>query len=321
MAQMVSAKGHCFDDWESADGRGHTYAMDALMLASQKTGLSLPLLIALAQQESGMGKNIGSSGAGIADAHPSRDAPLFWIFAEQFGYDPKLACASRRPGYGWGGAIGVTQVIPSTFAELNGYTVVRSKTQFSARIRRGKLVTTANDVRIVQWFLNRRGYRLAEDGRMGKKTRSALADMQKRAGFSRTVCQKEIGSIGGCTRAYIAVKGGLVKISYNPRRDKVRKFYGLSKPVDPWSFQGSMLTGAYYLKKLYDRKGRGNRILFSLGAYYAGPGGSWKRGQGYANSVIHRAKLIDGRVQKKLQEFRAFAISKGFRPVYRLERM
>lgn len=268
-----------------------------------------------------MGNNIGTRGAGIADAHPVRDAPIFWILAETFGHDPKLACASRRPGYGWGGAMGVMQVIPSTFAELNGYTVIRSKTQFSARIRRGRLVTTRNDVRIVQWFLNQRGYRLSEDGQLGKKTRAALTDMQKRAGFTRTACQKEIGRIGGCTRAYITVKGGLIKVSYNPRRDKIRKFYNLSGPVDPWSFQGSVLTGAYYLKKLYDRRSGKGRVRFALGAYYAGPGGAWSRGQGYAKSVVRRAQAIDGKLARNLSAFQEFARDKGFSPRYRLERM
>ena len=313
------ASGHCFNDWRQAERRGNAYAFETLTFASERTRLSYPLLVGLAQQESGLGRNTGRSGAGISDAHPTRDAPLFWLLAERFGRDPRRACASRRPGYGWGGAIGVMQVIPSTFAELNGYTVTRSKTmQFSAKKR-----PTKRDVWIVQWFLKKRGYKhIVRDGKFGKKTKAALVQMQKKAGFSGTACQKEIGRIGGCTRAYVAVKGGLIKMSYSPKRDKVRRFFRKDRPLDPWTFEGSSLTGAYYLKKLYNRQakyGPKRAIRFALGAYYAGPGGSWKRGQGYAESVIKRAKRVNGIVREDLKKYRDNAAKRGIRPRLTLE--
>ena len=297
-AIIAEAGGHCqslrwTQDWDA----GSYWSVDVFAYAYQRTGISIPILFAIFEQESRAGRNTGSSGAGIADANPSRDGALFWVIAEQFGLNPRTACASRRPDHGWGGAIGIMQVLPSTFAQLNGYTVRKSKKLFSSKIRRGRLVTTGQDVQIVQWYLNEKmGYQLKVDGVFGKRTRRALIALQERAGFRGTRCQKEIGRIGGCTRSFITASARMIAVSYDPRRDKVRKFFGLSERVNPWSFSGGIYTAAYYLKKMYDRgvsRGYSHQkaLRFAIGAYYAGPGGAWGRyGKRYTASVLKEAR-------------------------------
>ena len=318
------ASGHCASmGWLSAEKKGNTFGYVTLARASQRTGLSFPLLYALVEHESRWGRNVGRVGAGISDAHPVRDGALFWLLAEKFGRDPKRACASRRPGFGWGGAIGIMQVLPSTFAYHNGWVVTRSKTQFSAKMgRNNRLIRTPQDTRILQWFLNKRGYRVAEDGKMGPETRNALVRMQKKAGFKGTFCQKEIGTLGGCTRSYIAVKAGLIKIKYDRRRDKVRKAFNLSGKLDPWSFKGGIYTGSYYLLTLYHKgakKGYGFRkgTKYMLGAYYAGPGGAFNRdGRGYAADIIGRAKIKRNMILKEIGYWQKLASKKKVKPVY-----
>ena len=53
--------------------------------------------------------------------HPERDQPIFQVIAATVGFDPNAQPVSRAPGYGWGGAMGPSQFIPSTWAIYGGY--------------------------------------------------------------------------------------------------------------------------------------------------------------------------------------------------------
>ena len=57
--------------------------------------------------------------------HPDRDAPIFVAISSILGFDPKtrsVSCpiVSNGERYGWGGAMGPSQFIPSTWAIYGG---------------------------------------------------------------------------------------------------------------------------------------------------------------------------------------------------------
>ena len=100
-------------------------------LAAIRTGIRPAYLLAELNQESGLGINVGkciivdaTSGAskhivtGKVSArgiNPTRDLPLFIKITQELGKDPLQTVISCWPGYGWGGAMGPAQFIPSTW--------------------------------------------------------------------------------------------------------------------------------------------------------------------------------------------------------------
>lgn len=100
--------------------------------SSAKTGVSAALILAILEQESSFGSNIGSCtynqmSWGKAVMHPDRDAPVFIAMAAELGFDPnvqQISCPWIRGGterIGWGGAMGASQFIPSTWATYGGF--------------------------------------------------------------------------------------------------------------------------------------------------------------------------------------------------------
>ena len=87
-----------------------TYANEA----SKVTGVRPALLLATFEQESNLGENVGT-GNWLDDMHPTRDRPVFKEITDRLGLDPDLMPVSRKPWYGWGGAMGPAQFIPSTW--------------------------------------------------------------------------------------------------------------------------------------------------------------------------------------------------------------
>ncbi|MDP2641766.1 MAG: lytic murein transglycosylase, partial [bacterium] len=99
--------------------------------ASQKTGVAPSLILAILQQESAMGANVGScvitdisSGATksintgkvfLNGIHPSRDLPLLQNILKKLGRDPLSTKVSCPLSIGYGGAMGPAQFIPSTW--------------------------------------------------------------------------------------------------------------------------------------------------------------------------------------------------------------
>ena len=119
--------------FELLGGGGPIPFPDAVALArnaSAATGVSSALILAILEQESHYGSNIGSCiynevVHGRDVMHPDRDQPPFLALAEVLGFDPsrqQISCPWIRSGerIGWGGAMGASQFIPSTWAIYGG---------------------------------------------------------------------------------------------------------------------------------------------------------------------------------------------------------
>lgn len=95
------------------------------------TGVRTPLILAVLRQESDIGKNVGQcylknekTGSGIVASSgesrekvmkPTRDVQPFLKICEDAGRDPYNTLVSCPMSFGWGGAMGPAQFIPSTW--------------------------------------------------------------------------------------------------------------------------------------------------------------------------------------------------------------
>lgn len=108
-------------------------ALDIARTVSKQTGIRPALLLAVLTQESNMGKNVGQcyvqnfqTGSGVRTTgsavskvmSPARDIPKFLQITQELGRDPlntPVSCPLPSVG-GWGGAMGPSQFIPSTWS-------------------------------------------------------------------------------------------------------------------------------------------------------------------------------------------------------------
>lgn len=89
---------------------------DALRLAeyvSSLTGIRPAFLLAVLQKESRWGEKQGT-GNWRQDMHP-RDHDAFLAITKELGVNPDTMPVSKKPWYGWGGAMGPAQFIPTTW--------------------------------------------------------------------------------------------------------------------------------------------------------------------------------------------------------------
>lgn len=96
-------------------------AYELAKIAGARTGVRPALIMGILTQETRLGSNLGVPGVWSSDMHPDRDQPIFAVIAQTVGFDPNSVPVSRAPGYGWGGAMGPSQFIPSTWAIYGGY--------------------------------------------------------------------------------------------------------------------------------------------------------------------------------------------------------
>lgn len=111
---------------------------DAVALAQTAgavAGVEPALILAILEQESSYGSNIGGCTMGDLSLgkdimHPTRDKPVFLAMANTLGFDAAtqaVSCPLKRSDgsrIGWGGAMGASQFIPSTWAIYGGYSQV-----------------------------------------------------------------------------------------------------------------------------------------------------------------------------------------------------
>lgn len=105
-------------------------AVELARYAQSQTGVSAALVLAILEQETNLGSNLGSCiyndlRGGKEVMHPDRDAPVFVAISGILGFDPRtrsVSCpiVSNGERYGWGGAMGPSQFIPSTWAVYGG---------------------------------------------------------------------------------------------------------------------------------------------------------------------------------------------------------
>lgn len=82
--------------------------------SSKMTGVRPAFILGILAQETRLGEFIGN-GTWRADMHPTRDQPVFETITKELGLDPDKMPVSAKPSYGWGGAMGPAQFIPSTW--------------------------------------------------------------------------------------------------------------------------------------------------------------------------------------------------------------
>jgi peptidoglycan hydrolase CwlO-like protein len=82
--------------------------------AGKKTGVRPALILGILSEESNLGQNLGS-GNWRVDMNPTRDQPIFQQICAGLGLNPDSQPVSKKPWYGWGGAMGPAQFIPSTW--------------------------------------------------------------------------------------------------------------------------------------------------------------------------------------------------------------
>ncbi len=113
-------------------------AYDYALAASKTTGVRPALMLAILMQESSLGVNVGAcylrdynTGSGVSiktgaerprTMSPTRDVPVFTALVAKLGRDPQttpvscwIAMYSGGSPTGWGGAMGPSQFIPSTW--------------------------------------------------------------------------------------------------------------------------------------------------------------------------------------------------------------
>ncbi|MEK7487701.1 MAG: lytic murein transglycosylase [Patescibacteria group bacterium] len=88
-------------------------AIKKAQFAGEKTGIRPAFLLAIFQVESRLGTYVG--GGSWRKDMKSAERPLFLKITTALGLDPDSMPVSKKPWYGWGGAMGPAQFIPSTW--------------------------------------------------------------------------------------------------------------------------------------------------------------------------------------------------------------
>jgi peptidoglycan hydrolase CwlO-like protein len=93
--------------------------------AQKATGTSAALTLGVLKQETDLGQDLGT-GSWRVDMAPTRDQPIFGYITQTLGLDPDKMPVSKKPSYGWGGAMGPGQFIPSTWICYGGFVNVNT---------------------------------------------------------------------------------------------------------------------------------------------------------------------------------------------------
>lgn len=108
---------------------------EALALAEKAgaaVGVRPAVILGVLKQETRLGEFLGT-GNWLTDAHPTRDRPVFPYIMNEIGLNPDSVPVSKAPSYGWGGAMGPSQFIPSTWVCYGGFINVNTNDCNNAR--------------------------------------------------------------------------------------------------------------------------------------------------------------------------------------------
>ncbi len=95
-------------------------ALELAEKAGAAVGVRPAVILGVLKQETRLGEFLGT-GSWLTDAHPTRDRPVFPYIMDELGLDPDQMPVSKAPSYGWGGAMGPSQFIPSTWVCYGGF--------------------------------------------------------------------------------------------------------------------------------------------------------------------------------------------------------
>ncbi len=82
-------------------------------LIEKTTGVRAAFLLAILHYESKIGQNVGN--CSYKEAMKPSEQPIFEKIVNELGLDPNRMPVSCKPWYGWGGAMGPAQFLPSTW--------------------------------------------------------------------------------------------------------------------------------------------------------------------------------------------------------------
>jgi membrane-bound lytic murein transglycosylase B len=89
-------------------------ALEFANRAFTKTGVRPAFLLGIIAEESNLGENVGT-GNWLVDMKAPRDTVPFQQITSALGLDPDKMPVSKKPWYGYGGAMGPAQFLPSTW--------------------------------------------------------------------------------------------------------------------------------------------------------------------------------------------------------------
>jgi len=105
-AELFTLRGSAAIPFEKA----YEYALHV----SEKTDVRPAFILGVIAEESNLGENVGT-GNWRVDMKAPRDTEPFLDITRRLGLDPDRMPVSKKPWYGWGGAMGPAQFIPSTW--------------------------------------------------------------------------------------------------------------------------------------------------------------------------------------------------------------
>ena len=274
--------------------------------ASLATGVRPEFLLGLIKNESALGHNIGG-GVYRTAMHPTRDQTVFPNITDVLGYNPDAVPVSANPGFGWGGAMGSAQFIPSTWVCYGGFVNAQTNTceMTDPLIQSPKKLVVGSagaDVRRLQEFLNTNGFSIAKDGpgSPGNETetythavaQAVIAFQEHYADrileqYNRT---RGTGSVGPATRNAInQIDFYAGPWRYVAERDIIRRLTHNTTPSDPWNPRDAFFASALYLRNL----GAVSDECEAARRYYAGSNWESRIALNYCRAVVSNARAFE----------------------------
>ncbi len=281
--------------------------------AEDITGIRPEFLLGLIKHESNLGKNIGTA-YWYDDMHPTRDVEIFKALAEISGFDPddvKVSAAVRNSNgvkFGWGGAMGPAQFIPSTWVCFGG--LINSETNRCSRTnfitKELSIGSTGSIVKKLQVFLNSQDFLVAKSGpgSKGKETTtygSAVASaVTKFQEYFKERILIPNGLSSGNGRVGPSTKNALNEFSfalgpwkYVKKEDRIRNVLRLDRPSNPFTPRDALIASSLFLTDL----GANNDECVAARRYYAG--GNWRSNVAlsYCRAVLGNAASIKSDIE------------------------